>query len=110
MASRFARATFFADNRADLAKVTTPALIVQCSFDAIAPLSVGRYVHQHIKDSQLLVMRATGHCPNLSAPEETIAQSTRSCEASAGDARQRSGRGLHLSLPLGRHGSAPGPS
>jgi sigma-B regulation protein RsbQ len=72
-ARSFARVTFFSDSRADLPKVTTPAMIVQCAFDAIAPLAVGKYVHQHIKDSRLLVMRATGHCPNLSAPDETIA-------------------------------------
>jgi sigma-B regulation protein RsbQ len=73
IARHFARTTFTSDNRADLAKVTAPALILQCSEDVIAPLAVGEYVHRHLANSQLLVMQATGHCPNLSAPEETIA-------------------------------------
>ena len=33
----FARVTFLSDNRADLAKVTVPTLVAQCSSDAIAP-------------------------------------------------------------------------
>jgi sigma-B regulation protein RsbQ len=50
-----------------------PALILQCSEDPIAPHAVGQYVHRQIPRSQLLVMKATGHCPNLSAPDETVA-------------------------------------
>jgi sigma-B regulation protein RsbQ len=70
---QFARATFLSDNRADLARVTVPTLILQCSDDAIAPDAVGTYVHQAIPTSTLVKLRATGHCPNLSAPEETTA-------------------------------------
>jgi len=33
---------------------------------------VGIYMQQKIKGSKLVLMQATGHCPNLSAPEETI--------------------------------------
>ncbi|MCC2672504.1 MAG: Hydrolase [Armatimonadetes bacterium] len=73
IAKQFARATFLSDNRADLPRVEIPTLILQCSEDIIAPLTVGEYVHHSIPDSRLVVMRATGHCPNLSAPEETIA-------------------------------------
>lgn len=73
IARRFAEATFFADNRSDLAKVTTPSLIMQCSDDVIAPLSVGDYLSEHLADSTLRVMKATGHCPHMSHPEETIA-------------------------------------
>jgi sigma-B regulation protein RsbQ len=73
IASHFARVTFLSDNRADLAKVKTPSLILQCSQDVIAPQCVGEYVHRHLMNSQLVLMKATGHCPNLSAPEETIA-------------------------------------
>jgi len=69
----FARVTFLSDNRADLAKVKTRTLILQCSSDAIAPLSVGSFVHQQMPNSELVIMAATGHCPNLSAPAETIA-------------------------------------
>jgi sigma-B regulation protein RsbQ len=73
IAKHFARVTFTSDNRADLLEVKIPALVLQCSDDAIAPTSVGEYVHRHISGSTFVQMRATGHCPNLSAPEETIA-------------------------------------
>lgn len=73
IAAHFARVTFLSDNRHDLPHVATPTLILQCSDDVIAPIAVGEYVHQHMPVSQLVVMNATGHCPNLSAPEETIA-------------------------------------
>ncbi|WP_147942116.1 alpha/beta fold hydrolase [Microbispora sp. CSR-4] len=73
IAKRFATVTFMSDNRADLARVPVPCLILQCSEDVIAPVEVGEYVHEHIPTSELVLMRATGHCPNLSAPEETIA-------------------------------------
>ena len=45
---RFARATFLSDNRADLARVQTPCLVLQCTDDVIAPDAVGRYVHAHL--------------------------------------------------------------
>jgi sigma-B regulation protein RsbQ len=73
IARRFARVTFLSDNREDLARVRTPSLVLQCSRDAIAPEAVGRYVHEHLADSRLVLLDATGHCPNLSAPEETVA-------------------------------------
>jgi sigma-B regulation protein RsbQ len=67
----FARATFLSDNRRDLAAVTVPTLIAQCSNDAIAPLEVGAFVHARIAGSELVTLPATGHCPQLSAPEAT---------------------------------------
>jgi sigma-B regulation protein RsbQ len=73
IAAHFARTTFLSDNRADLARVATPALILQCSEDAIAPQAVGEYVHAQLPGSRLVHLDATGHCPNLSAPEETVA-------------------------------------
>jgi sigma-B regulation protein RsbQ len=73
IAKHFARATFLSDNRADLPQVRTKALILQCSQDVIAPEAVGRYMHQNLQGSEFVLMKATGHCPNLSAPEETIA-------------------------------------
>jgi sigma-B regulation protein RsbQ len=72
MAARFARATFLSDNRADLATVSVPTLVLQCSDDVIAPTSVGEYVHREIPGSVFVQLEATGHCPNLSAPRETI--------------------------------------
>jgi sigma-B regulation protein RsbQ len=73
VAKQFARVTFLSDSRADLVKVTTPALILQCEHDVIAPTAVGHYVHRHLPGSKLTVVNATGHCPHLSAPSETIA-------------------------------------
>ena len=72
IARRFAEATFFADNRGDLASVRVPSLIMQCSDDMIAPLQVGDYLRDTLPGSTLRVLRATGHCPHMSHPEETI--------------------------------------
>lgn len=72
IARHFARVTFLSDNRADLGRVTTPALVLQCSDDVIAPAGVGAYVHEHLAGSRLVHLAAKGHCPNLSAPEETV--------------------------------------
>ena len=73
IARHFARVTFLSDNRADLPNLKIPVLILQCAEDAIAPQVVGEYVHRQIPNSELVILQATGHCPNLSAPEETIA-------------------------------------
>ncbi|HSP05067.1 MAG TPA: alpha/beta hydrolase [Acidimicrobiales bacterium] len=70
---RFAKATFLSDNRADLAHVPVPCLVLQCRDDVIAPESVGRYVDDQLPESELVILDATGHCPNLSAPDETTA-------------------------------------
>lgn len=72
IASQFAKATFFSDNRDDLAKLKTPSLILQCFDDIIAPLEVGTYLHQNLPQSELKIMKAKGHCPHMSEPEETI--------------------------------------
>ncbi len=69
----FARATFFADNRADLPKVQRPCLILQHAQDALAPLQVGNYLHEHLAGSTLEVLNTTGHCAHLSAPELVVA-------------------------------------
>ena len=73
IARRFAEVTFTSDNRADLSRVSTPTLVLQCTDDVIAPMEVGRFVSEAIPHSSMTVLEATGHCPNLSAPEETIA-------------------------------------
>ncbi|MDB5597505.1 MAG: alpha/beta hydrolase [Hyphomicrobiales bacterium] len=71
IAKKFARVTFLSDNRSDLKGLQTKALILQCSEDVIAPVSVGRYVHAQLPNSTFVILNATGHCPNLSAPDET---------------------------------------
>jgi sigma-B regulation protein RsbQ len=65
--------TFTSDNRDDLAKVDIPTLILQCSEDIIASKEVGEFVHRGIPNSKIIILEATGHCPNLSAPDEVIA-------------------------------------
>lgn len=72
IARHFARTTFLSDHRADLPKLQQPSLILQCSDDVIAPDEVGRYMHAQMPQSTLVQLRATGHCPNLSSPEETV--------------------------------------
>jgi sigma-B regulation protein RsbQ len=72
IARRFAEATFFSDNRNDLRHSPVPALILQCSEDIIAPTEVGQYLAANMPNSTLRVMRATGHCPHMSEPGETI--------------------------------------
>lgn len=73
IARRFAHVTFLSDNRADLARVSVPTLILQCTNDVIAPVAVGEYVRDAIPGADLVLLDATGHCPNLSAPEATTA-------------------------------------
>jgi sigma-B regulation protein RsbQ len=72
LANHFARVTFLSDNRADLPRITTNTLILQCQRDAIAGTSVGQYVHEHLPNSTLVIMDATGHCPHMSAPNEVV--------------------------------------
>ena len=71
IARQFARVTFLSDNRADLAQVSTPSLVLQCTSDVIAPMAVGEYVTEALQESTLVLLDATGHCPNLSAPDQT---------------------------------------
>jgi len=73
IARSFARATFLSDNRADLATVSVPTLVLECEQDVIAPRAVGAFVHDQIRGSSLVTLDATGHCPQLSAPEQTAA-------------------------------------
>ena len=72
IARHFAHVTFLSDNRQDLREVALPTLVVQCRDDLIAPQSVGEYVHRQIPGSTYTVLDATGHCPNLSAPDQLV--------------------------------------
>ena len=72
IAKAFARVTFTSDNRADLPKVSVPTLILQCNEDIIANTEVGEFVHRQIPGSRIVMLDATGHCPNLSAPKEVV--------------------------------------
>lgn len=70
---QFARVTFLSDNREDVPKSAVPSLLLQCSEDTIAPESVGAYMDAAMPNSTLRKMFATGHCPHMSHPAETIA-------------------------------------
>lgn len=69
---QFARITFFSDNRKDLPKIPVKSLTLQCSEDFVAPLEVGQYIKENAPNNKLVILQATGHCPHMSAPEETI--------------------------------------
>jgi sigma-B regulation protein RsbQ len=72
IAKAFARVTFTSDNRKDLPGVRVPTLILQCSEDIIASKEVGEYINRNIPESRMIVLKATGHCPNLSEPDEVV--------------------------------------
>jgi len=72
IAREFARVTFFSDNRVDLNKLSVESLTLQCDEDIIAPLQVGQYVTEHTPNNSIIILKATGHCPHISEPEETI--------------------------------------
>jgi sigma-B regulation protein RsbQ len=94
VALRFARATFLSDTRAVLPAVSTPTVVLQCSDDLIAPVSVGAFVRDQMPNATMVLLRATGHCPNLSAPTETVGAI----------------RAYLASLPSSMHGRSRGPS
>ena len=72
IARQFAHVTFLSDNRADLPKVLADCLVLQCTEDIIAPPAVGKYVNEQLPHSELVMINTTGHCPHLSAPQETV--------------------------------------
>jgi sigma-B regulation protein RsbQ len=72
IAKEFARVTFLSDSRADLDKLTVPSLTLQCTDDMLAPLAVGHYIQQRTPNNSLVVLHCSGHCPHLSAPDETV--------------------------------------
>ncbi|HVF68395.1 MAG TPA: alpha/beta hydrolase [Pyrinomonadaceae bacterium] len=72
VARRFAEATFLSDNREDLPRARVRSLIMQCSDDAVAPAEVGEYLSRNLKGSTFRQLEATGHCPHMSHPEETV--------------------------------------
>ncbi len=100
IAAHFAQVTFRSDNRADLAGLEIPALVLQCSDDVIAPESVGRYVHEHLPNSEFVLLDAVGHCPNLSAPDQTVAAIRYFCDRRASS---QPGRSVTPSAVRARH-------
>jgi sigma-B regulation protein RsbQ len=72
IARHFGRVTFLADHREDVARCTVPTLVMQGRDDAIAPREVGRWLHARLPQGTLAELAASGHCPHVSAPAETI--------------------------------------
>lgn len=72
IARHFARVNYLSDHRADLPKLSARTLVLQTSNDVVAPRHVGEYLHRNIPNSEIVFMQAHGHCPHLSAPEETV--------------------------------------
>jgi sigma-B regulation protein RsbQ len=72
IAEHFAQVTFLSDHRADLPKSSTPALILQCSDDVIAPRSVGEFMHRQMPNSVLRIINNVGHCPHMSAASDSF--------------------------------------
>ena len=72
IARRFAEVTFLSDNRADLARLDVRRSSCSARDDIIAPVAVGEYLRDADPGQHAGDVKATGHCPHLSAPEETI--------------------------------------
>ena len=77
IARHFGRVTFLSDHRADVPKLSRRSLILQTTDDLVAPIAVGQWLHRTLPTSELAIMRATGHCPHLSAPSQTIQEMQR---------------------------------
>jgi sigma-B regulation protein RsbQ len=69
----FAKQVFLTDMRPHVPRVTVPTLVLQCSDDVVAPDAVGAYMVRHLPDGSLWKLRATGHCPHMSHPDEVLA-------------------------------------
>ena len=71
VAQEFARVAFLSDVRHLLPEVKVPALIMQAANDALVPPHVGEYLLDALPEATLVQMRAEGHLPHVSAPDET---------------------------------------
>lgn len=70
IARNFATATFFADQRTLLPHIQHPTLVMQSRHDTLAPLSVGRYMADHLPVSRLVEIDARGHCLHMTHPAQ----------------------------------------
>ena len=73
IAQQFARVTFFfrqPGRRASAAPAHADSAMPRRSS---APTEVGEYMVSHLPNARLVTLRTTGHCPQLSAPLETLA-------------------------------------
>jgi sigma-B regulation protein RsbQ len=72
IARHFAETMFLSDHRDDVTRVTTPSLVVQCAQDPIAPTPVGEWMSRYMPNSTFQALTATGHCPQLTHPNELV--------------------------------------
>lgn len=72
-AAEFAAVTFRGDNRDDLPHVTARTLVLQSRDDSVAPMSAGLHIANAVPDCTFEVLDTRGHCPQLSAPQQTAA-------------------------------------
>ena len=73
IAAHFGRVTFFADCIDDMAGAARPALILHCDDDALVPMQVAEWMQRHVPGATLKVLRATGHCPHMTVPDDVVA-------------------------------------
>lgn len=71
IAKTFANATFFSDHRNLLPQCTARTLILQSASDSLASVRVGKYMHQHVPNSELEIIQAEGHCLHMTDPAVT---------------------------------------
>lgn len=71
VAKTFAQATFFSDHRQQLPQCVIKTLIIQSESDSLAPVSVGRYIHDRIEESELKIVEVEGHCVHMTEPSLT---------------------------------------
>ncbi|WP_175616909.1 alpha/beta hydrolase [Rhizobium sp. RU33A] len=76
-AKHFGYLTFMSDCRSFLSSVRPDCLLLECTDDTIAPRSAVAHLHEALPSSGLVKLQAQGHCPHVSAPEETVHAITR---------------------------------
>ena len=73
IAQSVARVIFQSDHRKDVPLLQKQTLLLQTSNDIAVPIEVAEFLHKNISNSTLIVMKAEGHFPHISAPDEVIA-------------------------------------
>jgi sigma-B regulation protein RsbQ len=64
-----AKVIYESDYRTEIAKTSVPVLVLQTKEDVAVPLTVGDYLHAHIKGSLLEVVDTDGHFPHMREPK-----------------------------------------
>lgn len=69
IASAVIRAAFEADHRHDVEQLTTPLWVLQTESDVAVPLAAARWLAEHGRARDLIIIPTKGHLPHLTAPE-----------------------------------------